>query len=190
MVISVNDEVLDVTLEGEKTLGDVLVGLETELSRVGAAVGAVEVDGKAVVDVTAVAQTPVAAVTSVNLDTVTAAEVREALKGQADKAAAAAARLENLAVLLQSGKQAEADEVVQGVTAVVETLTHLAKLASLFPESFSGASGLDAFFHDLPPLLRDFCTAIEERDIVGMGDLGEYEIKPRLETLADVLRGL
>jgi hypothetical protein len=98
-----------------------------------------------------------------------------------------AQNLENLSVLLQSGKQKEADALIQGVSGEIQSLVEMVKFTSLFPDRFGA---LQDFFRDFTPLLGEFCQAIEDQDIVGMGDLGEYEIKPRLDALVKILVGL
>jgi hypothetical protein len=44
-----------------------------------------------------------------------------------------------------------------------------------------------AFFPELAPLLKGFCEAMENNDIVLTGDLAEYEVKPRILAIAQAL---
>jgi hypothetical protein len=187
MNIEINGERLDAQLDTEKTLGDVLVTLEAELSGVGAAVIGVEVDGTAVEDVQAVAKRPLAEVTTVNVRAVTADELKAVLLAEKPEVERIAVSLENLSVLLQSGKQKEADALIQEVSGEIQNLVGLVKFTSLFPDRFAA---LQDFFRDFTPLLGDFCQAIEDQDIVSMGDLGEYEIKPKLDALVKILGSL
>jgi hypothetical protein len=187
MNIEINGERLDAKIDTEKTLGDVLVALETELSGVGAAIIGVEVNGDAVRDVQAVAVRPLSEVTTVNVRAVTAEELKAVLLAEKPELESIALSLENLAVLLQSGKQKEAHALIQKVSSEIQNLVGLVKFTALFPDKFAA---LQDFFRDFTPLLSDFCQAIEEQDIVGMGDLGEYEIKPKLDALARILVGL
>jgi hypothetical protein len=187
MDIEINGERLDAQIDTEKTLGDVLVALEAELSGVGAAVIGVEVNGDAVADVAAAARMPLDEVTTVNVRAVTADELKAVLLAEKPEVEDIAKSLENLSVLLQSGKQKEADALIQKTSGEIQNLAGLVKFTSLFPDRFTA---LQDFFRDFTPLLSDFCTAIEDQDIVGIGDLGEYEIKPKLDALAKILAGL
>jgi hypothetical protein len=187
MNIEINGERLDAQIDTEKTLGDVLVVLETELSGVGAAIIGVEVDGTAVGDVHAVAKRPLAEVATVNVRAVTADELKAVLLAEKPGLESIAQNLENLSVLLQSGKQKEADALIKATSGKIQSIVELVKFTALFPDRFAG---IQDFFRDFTPLLSDFCKAIEDRDSVGMGDLGEYEIKPKLDALAKMLVGL
>jgi hypothetical protein len=187
MNIEINGERLDAQIDTEKTLGDVLVALEAELSAVGAAIIGVEVNGDAVQDIEAAAQKPLTEVTRVNVRAVTADELKAVLMAEKPELEDIAGSLENLSVLLQSGKQKEADDLIQKTTEKIQDILALVKFTALFPDKFGA---LQDFFRGFTPLLGDFCRAIEDQDIVGMGDLGEYEIKPRLDTLASLLGNL
>jgi hypothetical protein len=184
MNIEINGERLDAKIDTEKTLGDVLVALETELTGVGAAIIGVEVNGDAVRDVEAVAEKPLAEVTTVNVRAVTANELQAILAAEKPELEDIARSLENLSVLLQSGKQKEADALIQRCSGEIQNIVELVKFTSLFSDRFGA---LQDFFRDFTPLLSDFCQAIEEQDVVGMGDLGEYEMKPKLDALAKLL---
>ena len=52
------------------------------------------------------------------------------------------------------------------------------------PVSFKNLSD---FLSDLSPILKDFSDALENSDSVLLGDLSEYEICPRLESLSKAI---
>jgi hypothetical protein len=123
----------------------------------------------------------------VNLRAVTADELKAVLVAEKPELESIARGLENLSVLLQSGKQKEADALIQRTSGEIQNIVGLVKFTALFPDRFAA---LQDFFRGFTPLLGDFCQTIEEQDIVGMGDLGEYEIRPKLDALAQILVGL
>ena len=63
--------------------------------------------------------------------------------------------------------------------------------SSLFPEKFGSimidGKNLSDFLSDLSPILKDFSDALENSDSVLLGDLSEYEICPRLESLSKAI---
>ena len=98
--------------------------------------------------------------------------------------------MENVPLALQTGKDNEANGDIKILANAVEDFCHTATFASLF-EEFSlirvEEKPLSEFFADFSPILEDFEEALKTGDTVGIGDLAEYEICPRLKSLADAL---
>jgi hypothetical protein len=92
------------------------------------------------------------------------------------------ARLPEVSVLLQTGRDKAAMEIVIAFADVVQSLLGL--LPFLRPDAHRGK-----LLGELTPFLRDLVAAFDARDSVLIGDLLEYEIAPRIERLAPVLEG-
>ena len=71
-------------------------------------------------------------------------------------------------------------------------MCHVISLTPLFPETFNNIKIDDKNFSDFikefSPFLVDFENAIKENDTVTIGDIAEYEIKPRFESLINVIK--
>ena len=104
----------------------------------------------------------------------------EALKRCAAQIRESMAKLPEVSILLQTGKDKAAMEIVIGFADVVQSLLGLLPFLprTRIAESSSG---------ELTPFLRDLVSAFDAKDSVLIGDLLEYEITPRIERLAPVL---
>ena len=91
-----------------------------------------------------------------------------------------AARLTEVSVLLQTGKDKTAMETVVGFTDSVQSV--LALVPFLPPSAERGR-----MIADLTPVLRNLVSAFDAKDSVLIGDLLEYEIAPRIEKLMPLL---
>ena len=99
--------------------------------------------------------------------------------------------LKQIPVKFQAGKDNEANSIITSLADLIDNICHTASLSALFPQKFEkikieGKTFVE-FFADLSPVLKDFEQAIESKDTVLLGDLAEYEISPRLDSLADAL---
>jgi hypothetical protein len=201
MTVKINGETIDFTLENEHTLGEVLTALEASLSSQGAAVVGVQVDGAALATegdeaapqdgpgeaLDKAAARPIAEVGELALEAITAKQLARALKGLCPAISTLAVGLKGLAVLLQSGKQVEAAALIAETSDTLLVFCRIARFTTLFPDDFPG---LTPIISELPPVMTEFCQAMADTDIVLLGDLGEYEITPRLEALIRELEGL
>ncbi|MDR2588687.1 MAG: hypothetical protein LBC67_04590 [Spirochaetales bacterium] len=107
--------------------------------------------------------------------------------GEAQAAArlllAARPGLENVPVLLQSGRDREAMQAVLSFTELA------LKAMRILPRVNEGRDGLTAFCGELNGVLTELTGAFEARDSVLIGDLLEYEVAPRTDRLAELLKG-
>ena len=90
--------------------------------------------------------------------------------------------LSEVSVLLQTGRDKAAMEIVIGFSDAVQDLLDL--LPFLPPDADRGR-----VIAELTPFLRELVTAFDVKDTVMIGDLLEYEISPRMERLAPLLEG-
>jgi hypothetical protein len=91
-------------------------------------------------------------------------------------------RLPEVSVLLQTGRDKAAMEIVISFADVVQSILGL---VPFLPPDAKRAKQLA----ELTPFLRDLVSAFDARDSILIGDLLEYEITPRIERLAPVLEG-
>jgi hypothetical protein len=106
-----------------------------------------------------------------------------------EKEAAAVARLlsmarrgiENVSVLLQTGKDGEAMQNILSYTELV------LKAARLLAFRNSGAAEIEDFCRELNRILEELAGAFSLKDSVLIGDLLEYELAPRTDTIIDFL---
>jgi hypothetical protein len=106
----------------------------------------------------------------------------EALRGCAARFRESVAKLPDVSILLQTGRDRAAMEIVIAFADIVQSLLGL--LPFLPPDAQRGK-----LISELTPVLRDLVAAFDARDSVLIGDLLEYEITPRIERLAPVLEG-
>ncbi len=105
---------------------------------------------------------------------------QEALKRCAAQVRDSMGRLPEVSVLLQTGRDRPAMEIVIQFSDVVQSL--LALLPFLPPDAERAK-----LLGELTPFLRDLVAAFDAKDSVLIGDLLEYEITPRIARLAPVL---
>ena len=193
MDLFVNGTKIDVTLEDEKTIGDVLRSFEITCEENDAAVIGIRADGKKV-DASSFdeyAKLPLTASTKIEFEVVTKQSIADSFKKLSTLFASLAERMERVGVDLQSGKGKEATASIAELADNIEVFCRTASLASLFPDTY-GAIVVDGkqvsdFFADLTPVLSDFEEALKANDTVLVGDLAEYEICPRLKLASKAL---
>ena len=193
MELYVNDEKIDVELENEQTVGDVLKAFEAECAKTNATTVSICVDGKSVTaeEFDTVAARPLESDTKIALGVISQQAVEEAFKEQKNQCLKISEELKLLPAKFQSGKDREANCIITALADLIDSICHTASLSALFPQKF-GTVTIDGknfagFFADFSPVLKDFEQAIDSKDTVLLGDLAEYEISPRLESLAAAL---
>jgi hypothetical protein len=88
--------------------------------------------------------------------------------------------LRDVSVLLQTGKDKAAMDVLIGFTDAVQSLMQVLPFCAPDPERARLLS-------ELTPVLRELVAAFDARDSVLIGDLLEYEVAPRVERIAPLL---
>ncbi len=194
MRLKVNGNDIDVTLEDEKTVGDVLKSFEDEASQNDATTVGIVLDGEAVSPdgFDAILDRPLEEGTSLELTVLSKGQLVQALKDISSRIGQL--KLDEIPVLLQGGKDKEVAAMIDSLASGCNDFFHTATMSSLFPEvygklSIDGASFID-FFKDFLPILSDFKDAMEGNDTVTVGDLAEYEIGPRLKSVMQAIATL
>lgn len=196
MDIFINGQKLDITLEGEKTAGEVLRSFEQSAAQSRCATVGISIDGKNI-DADAfdeAAKTPIESVNRIDLDVVSEDSVAEAFKSAAQSIKETVDLLKQIPVQLQSGGDSKARASIARLADTVDNFCHIIALSTLFPQRFAAikvdGKNLSEFFEGFMPVFNDLNGALESGDTVTLGDLAEYEISPRLEALADAVRSL
>lgn len=194
MRLNVNGQDIDVTLEDEKTVGDVLKSFETAASENEATTVRIVLDGEAVSPdrFDEILDRPLEDKTSLELTVLTKGQLIDSLKEVSERIGRLS--LEDIPVLLQGGKDKEAAAIIDSLASDCNAFFHTASMASLFPELYGklaidGADFMD-FFKDFLSILSDFKDAMEGNDTVTVGDLAEYEIEPRLKAVMKAIAAL
>lgn len=94
------------------------------------------------------------------------------------------ARASDVSLLLQTGRDREAMELIVRFTELSQALVRALESAAL--PAVDGQEPRE-FFGELNRMLKELAQAFEARDTVLIGDLMEYEIAPRLRRLQAVL---
>ena len=196
MELYVNNEKIDIVLENEKTIGDVLKSFEAECEKNNATTIHISLNGKDVAadEFDMISAEPLTDDTKLELIIVTESEIRASFTNQVAECESLSNELLELSVKLQSGKDKEAGVLISKLADFIEKFCHTATLSALFPAIHSkitiDGKSVNEFFQDFSQILNDFEQAIASKDPVLMGDLAEYEISPRLLSIAATIKEL
>jgi hypothetical protein len=192
----INGQKIDVTIEDEKTVGDILRSFELTVEKNNAAVIGITVDDKKITAETfdMVGLCPLKKDSTFSFDVITKQAISDSFRKQSTIFSELAIRMEQIPVNLQSGKDKEVRTAITNLADNIEDFCHTAMLSSLFPDTFKtiliNGKQFSEFFSDFSPILLDFEDALKSNDTVQIGDLSEYEICPRLRAIADSVRGV
>ncbi len=196
MQLKINGENVDITLEDEKTVGQVLKAFEEEAAKNSATTTNINLDGK---DISAdefdtILDLPLKDDTVIDLTVVSEIALAENFRMSAENFNGLQKKLSEISFLLQSGKDSEAGKIIAFLADEIDIFLHTSRLARLFPTLYAKVSidgkDVNAFFEEFMPFLKDLEEALENKDTVTVGDLAEYEISPRLKQIADSLQGI
>ncbi len=196
MEIYLNEQKLDITLEDEKTVGDVLRSFEQTASQNKCATVGIKIDGKQIEaqDFDKAAGQPIESAKRIDLTVVSEDAVADAFKNAAGDIKDTVELLTQIPAQLQSGGDSKARASIARLADVVDNFCHIIALSTLFPERFAAIKiddkNLSAFFEDFMPVFNDLNGALSSGDTVTLGDLAEYEISPRLTALADAVKNI
>lgn len=189
----VNGNKLDITLENEKTVGDVLKGFEEEAEKNDATTVSIELNGK-VIDAEKLDEAfsqELSESTDLRLQVISKNDITQNFAINAENFRKISKGLQNISVLLQSGKEKDANEIIENLANEIDRFCHTATLSALFPDTYRkiiiDGNDLGTFFGEFTPIFKDFKDAMEAKDTVTVADLAEYEISPRLEQIAKAI---
>ena len=195
MVIKINGEELSYTLENEKTLGEVLGRIVEASCREHETIVQVAVDGKELTshELDLLFKQPVDTDITVELSTFSGAEIRNYMKSLTQELSDYAKDFEQIPVYMQTGKDVQALKLL-GVFSEKLNELYRALLLSDVTElpidiQIEGKS-VHEYQKEITALLRDIVSSIEEKDIIQVGDLAEYELAPLVKTLINGVSSL
>lgn len=189
MKIYINGQEADITLDSEKNLGDVLTGFEAECAKNKATTVNIVVDGEEVsADKFEVfTQKPIESINTLELTTITEDDVALSFKDIATRFGEIVEDLKLISVQFQNGQDKKALVTVTKLADNVNYFCKATALSTLFPEKFANMNidgvTIQDFFGDFMAILTDFEEAFKNSDSVMLGDLAEYEITPRIESI-------
>ncbi|MBO7637439.1 MAG: hypothetical protein J6S91_00525 [Treponema sp.] len=196
MILKVNGENVDITLDSEKTVGDFLKSFESEAAKNQATTTGIKLNGKEIPaeEIDGIMENELKDDTLNEQDVVSKPTVIESFHKCAASFEEIDSKLAEISVLLQSGKDRDASDTINFLATAMSDFVHVARMSVLFPELYEQISidgkNLQAFFEEFSPILKDFEQAMESKDSVTVGDLSEYEISPRLKNVIQALQSL
>ncbi|MCR5763442.1 MAG: hypothetical protein K6G00_08695 [Treponema sp.] len=194
MKLSVNGQNLDITLENEKTVGDILKSFEKEMEKNDATTVKIILDGKEIEssEFESILDKELTENTALDLSVISKIEIIESLHAISSDFSVLTEKLESIPVLLQSGKDKDASEIIEDLATKCNNFCHIGTMSMLFPDLYNklliNGTSLNDFFKDLLPILSDFESALKDKDTVTIGDLSEYEMVPRLKSIVDAIK--
>mgnify|MGYP006313546031 FL=1 len=194
MKIYINDNELDFTLENEKTCGDVLNQIQIQFEKDNATIIGINIDGKniSVEEIDSLSQVGIEDVEIIKIIAVSAEHIKETLIALSYNFDKINQGFEDFPVLLQGNDMVKVSEVLKNFADDFDLLCRTVSLTALFPEYFANIkieeNSLVDFIKEFSPFLEDFENAIKENDTVTIGDIAEYEIKPRLESYCNIMK--
>lgn len=196
MTVHINGIESAINLSGCSTMGEVLGLIEQNCEDNGSTIISIKIDGAFLEaeELDSLFSKKPDQITRVELGTASGTDITGMLRRTGEELVSAGATLEELPVMLQTGKDQTAIEHIKDLAGLLQRLTQLIPLAGILEESIGKIEVDGIAFKDFPqilsPLLGQMVSALENRDTILAGDLAEYEIAPRLISLGSVLQNL
>ena len=190
MEFYVNGEKIDITLENEKTVSDVLKSFEEEAAKNDATTIGIKINGESVPagDFEKAVGQELKNDTKIELNVLSKGNLLDRLATSKARFDELSTKMSDVPVALQSGKDKEANTMIAVLADAIDEFCHTATLCALFPELYNAlvidGKSITEFFEEFAPIVADFEQSLESKDTVTSGDLCEYEIAPRLTSIA------
>ena len=188
MVIKINGEKLSYTLENEKNLGEVLGSIEEACCREHETIVQVAVDGKELSshELDLLFKQPVDTDITIELSTFSGMEIRNYMKGLTQELSEYAKDFEQIPVYMQTGKDVQVLNLLGTFSEKLNELYRsllLSDVTELPIDIQIEDKSVHEYQKEITTLLHDIVSSIEEKDIIQVGDLAEYELAPLVKTL-------
>lgn len=200
MKIILNEELVDIKIEEEKTLHDFLFNFEKICEENQATLVGINVDGKdlSVEEIDNADKIDLTTIDTLSLNTVSLIDIKNAFNKILNATNELIPKFENIPIDIQTKKDGEVSNTLTSFTYYFDFFCRIICLCSLFPDFFNNffidEKNPQEFLGEFSPILHDFEEAMKNNDTVMISDLSEYEILPRLEiigkTFADALDNL
>lgn len=189
MLLYVNDEKIDFDLDNEKTFGDFLLSFETLCEKDEATIIGIKFDDTIVNADTFdnYKNTPIDSIKETSLTTICKTDIIKSYSNINELCQSLTKKLEEIPVNLQNNKDELVTKTVTDFTYFFDYFCRVISLSSLFSDIIENLT-IDSktpsvFLSDFSPILNDFENALKQKDTVLIGDLSEYEILPRIESI-------
>ena len=188
MVIKINGEKLSYTLENEKTVGEVLGSIEEACCREHETIVQVAVDGKVLTshEVDLLFKQPVDTDITIDLSTFSGTEIRNYMKALMQDLSKYADDFEQIPVYMQTGKDVQVLNLLGTFSEKLNELNRsllLSDITELPIDMQIEEKSIHEYQKEITALLQNIVSSIEEKDIIQVGDLAEYELAPLVKTL-------
>jgi len=188
MEIKINGEKLSYTLENEETIGEVLGSIEEACCREHETIVQVAVGGKELTsqELDLLFQQSVDTDITIELSTFSGAEIRNYMKNLIQELAKYAEDFEQIPVYMQTGKDVQVLNLLGTFSEKLKELYRsllLSDVTELPIDIQIEDKSVHEYQKEITALLRDIVSSIEEKDIIQVGDLAEYELAPLVKTL-------
>lgn len=188
MVIKINGEELSYTLENEKTVGEVLGTIEEACCHEHETIVQVVVGGKELTsrELDLLFQQPVDADITIELSTFSGADIRCYMKELAKGLSGYVEDFEQIPVYMQTGKDVQVLKLLEAFSEKLNELYRsllLSDITELPIDIQIEGKSVHEYQKEITALLHDIVSSIEEKDIIQVGDLAEYELAPLVKTL-------
>ena len=194
MKILINGIALDYQIEQEKTIGDILGSVEAECEKSGMTVTGLKANGSVVPadKLDALFSGALDSIATLELTTISGEDVRSMLRELGMSFTACIPHLQEVPVLLQTGKDMRVMEIINDCSSNLRDLYKIIPLLSItgLPSCGPDVNGISLADYpaELSPILKELMGALESKDTILVGDLSEYELAPRIERLGSALQ--
>ncbi len=196
MKFYINGQEADITLDTEQNLGDILKSFELECEKNNATTINIVVNGKEMdaSDFDQAVQRPIDEIDTLELTTITEDDIWVSFQDIAARFNAIIEDLRLISVRFQNGQDKMALDSVAKLADIVDYFCKVTALSALFPNRF-GSMDVESvkvqdFFSDFSSILGEFEEAFKNSDSVMLGDLAEYEITPRIESIITMINAI
>ena len=193
MNISLNGAPLDFELEGERTAGEIMAQLEALCESNGMTISQVRSDGREIPEgeLDAFFEADIASIGNLEIETISGADILQMSGRAAADFAQLSADLQDIPLLLQTGRGCEAMAAITRLSEKLAALSRLLPLLSLagIPDEALQIEGMNPgeYLASIFPFIEEVAQALETQDTVTIGDISEYEIAPRIEEISNFL---
>ena len=193
MELFVNGQKIDFSLEGEKTVGEVLRAFEERASANEATTTGITIDGQKIAadEIEGVFDKNLDEVSRLELQAVSKAAIWETLLASAKEFRQLSVALEGVPAALQSGKDKEAGDTIAKLADEIGDFCRAVEISSLFPDVHSsltsGEKAASAVLEEFPRIFGELEQSLKDKDTVASGDICEYEVAPRLKLIAEAV---
>lgn len=193
--IFINDEPLDFKIENEKKIGGVLGEVEKFCNKNGHTIFHVQTNEKAIApeSLDELFKMPVSTDLTLRLFTRSGEEIKESIKILGKNFFEDAESLTEVSVKMQTGDDLFVLNLIEKISENMKTLLNFLRLENLSKVGVNTKLGDTSILEEqqkVNEFLKEITDAFEEKDIITVSDLSEYELAPALQNLGKGLATL